>query len=53
MTAQERADLVTFANRNKPKDFRESCSVAPDHVNPHDIMSKQVVKFMHRVIASK
>jgi hypothetical protein len=30
---------------------RESCSVAPDHLNAHDTMSKQVVRRMHRLIA--
>jgi hypothetical protein len=53
LTAQERADLVTFANRNKPKDFSESCSVATDHANTDDIMVKQVVKLMGRLITSK
>jgi hypothetical protein len=53
MPAQERTDLLTFARHNKSKDFRDSFSVGPDHVNAHAIMCKQIVKLTKRLIASK
>jgi hypothetical protein len=53
MLAQERTDLLNFAHKHKSKDFRDSCSMAPDQVNAHDIMCNQIVKFMNRIIASK
>ena len=53
MPAQERTDLLNFAHKHKPKDFRDSCSVAPHQVNAHDIMCKQIVKLMNRLIDSK
>ena len=42
MPAQERTDLLNFAHKHKPKDFLDSCSVAPDQVNAHDIMRVRV-----------
>jgi hypothetical protein len=33
MPAQKRTDLLNFAHKHKPKDFCDSCSVAPDQVN--------------------
>ena len=52
MGAPERAELLTFARYNKPKDLQDSCSVGPDQPNAHDLMSKFIVKLMNRLIAS-
>ena len=51
--AQERTDLLNFAHKNKPRDYSDSCSVALDHVNSHDLMCKHIVKLTKRLIASK
>jgi hypothetical protein len=53
MPAQERTDLLNFTHKHKSKDFSDSSSVAPDQVNAHDIMCKQIVKITNRLIASK
>jgi hypothetical protein len=53
MPAQERTDLLNLAHKNKPRDYLDSYSVAPDHVNEHDLMCKHIVKLTNRLIASK
>ena len=53
MPAQERTDLLNFTHKDKTRNYIDSCSVAPDHVNTHDFMCKHIVKLTNRLIASK
>jgi hypothetical protein len=53
MPAQEQQDLLNFAHKDKTRNYIDSCSVAPDHVNTHDFMCKHIVKLTNRLIASK
>jgi hypothetical protein len=43
----------TSHTSTSPRTSCDSCSVAPDQVNAHDIMCKQIVKLTNRLIASK
>ena len=53
MPVQERTDLLNFAHKNKPRDYIDSYSVAPDHVNAHALMCKHIVKLTNRLITAK
>jgi hypothetical protein len=52
MDGAARAELLLFARHNKPKEFRDPCSVGPDQPNAHDLMTKFIMKLMNRLIAS-
>ena len=52
-TPEERAEALKFPEKNKPKDFKDPCAVAPDHSDAHDLMAVHINRLISRLIASK
>jgi len=50
---EERAVALRFPEKNRPKDFRDPCDVAPDHPDAHDLMNTHIHRLMTRLIASQ
>ena len=47
-TPEQRAILLRYPERNRPKDVKETCTIAPDQSDAHDTMAV----FIRRLIAS-
>ena len=45
-TRLEWAAALRFPEKNRPKDFRDPCDVAPDHPDAHDLMNTHIYRLM-------
>ena len=52
-TPEQRALELRFPEKNRPIDLKETCKIAPDHPNAHDIMAVFINRTMNRIISSK
>ena len=52
-TPEQRAAELRFPEKNRPKDLKVACTIAPDHRDAHDIMAVFIRRLMNRIIASK
>jgi hypothetical protein len=48
-----RAEMLRFPEKNRPRDLRDPCDIAPDHPDAHDVMAVFITRLMDRIIASK
>jgi hypothetical protein len=53
LDAPARAEMLRFPEKNRPKDFRDPCEIAPDHPDAHYVMAVFIIRLMNRIIASK
>ena len=51
--AQAHAEALRFSEKNRPKDVRDPCDIAPDYPDAHDLMAVFINRLMNRLIASK
>jgi len=51
-TPEQRAILLRYPERNRPKDVKDTCKIAPDESDAHDTMAVFIRKVMNRLIAS-
>ena len=52
-TPEQRAAELRFPEKNRPKDLKVACTIAPDHRDTHDTMAVFIRRLMNRIIASK